>query len=473
MTRINQEWIKSIAKENPHLTFTHLMGEHQEEPDRIEVTGFPFNKQTTAFFYEQNALDILLTNLSKLTNVKFFGNQALVINEHQLFAILDVPYIESQSGPFIFKSEIPYEEYKSNHNAFSFHVGIGAFSPSVLETMEMTSQTGTVEEFIVKHQKNREEEILRKAWNNFLFSWLLGAIDRRPVLSNMLKGGDFLWRPYIIRDAGNILSIEVECDDPSAVQFLEERHSQIINSILLDYYQAHNLVAKILRVRTSFASIAELLPEIPEMSKDRKLTSRKLRSTSPELMNYLYAAESSDSQTFRFLSYYHIIEYFFNYVEHEDLRNEIGKILESSDLSERTDCYSLRLIQYLNESKRSHLHGDDKLQRVIKRYISFSTFPDTLPKDIKQAMNKSVKFDGGLKLQGVNTSGEEYFFGDLTRRIYSLRNALVHSTMEISEIKRSVSNTIDDKERMSAELGLIRQIAKEILDRSSRRNEMY
>ena len=158
-------------------------------------------------------------------------------------------------------------------------------------------------------------------------------------------------------------------------------------------------------------------------------------------------------------------------IEFQDYK-QIKKILESSDLSERIDYYSMRITQYLNEVKLPHLRGEDKLRRVIQRYIPFSTFPESIPKDMKQSFKNSLKFDGGLKLQSVNMSNEDSFFGDLTRRIYSLRNSLVHSTMELSEIKRSVSTSSNDQDKLSIELNLIRLVAKEIMTRSSLRDEL-
>lgn len=479
MISIDKKWVEKAANENPHLRITCSRIEKNRSPfdgvgehDRIEVTGFPFSPRVTAFFYEELALDILLANLSNLKNIIFVRNQALIINEHQLFAILDVPYIEAHSGPFVFKSSIPFEEYKITQNDLSYDVSIGGFSPTVMDTMEMTSSIRTEEEFIAKYRSQKDENLLRKAWGNFLYSWLIGSIDRGPVIANQLKRGDLFWRPYIIRDACNILLIEAEGEDTSGVEFLEKNYDQIINSVLLDYYQAHDLVAKIPYLKSSSVSLSDLCPNIPDRVHDRKLTTSRLRNISSEVINYLYVAESSDSPSFRFLSYYNIIEFFFAIVEYEYLQIEIKKVLESSDLSERIDYYSMKIAQYLNEIKLPHLRGEDKLRRVIQRYIPFSTFPESIPKDMKQAFKSSLKFDGGLKLQSVNMSNEDNFFGDLTRRIYSLRNSLVHSTMELSEIKRSVSTSSDDQDKLSVELNLIRLVAKEIMTRSSLRDEL-
>jgi len=130
---------------------------------------------------------------------------------------------------------------------------------------------------------------------------------------------------------------------------------------LLDYYQTHDLAARILTLRTTDASFMDLLPKILAMSNDGKISSRKLRNPLPELMKYLYAAESSDSLAFRFFSYYNIFERFFDFVEYEELQIEIRKILERSDLYERIEFYTIRLAQYLDEANPSHPLGEDKL----------------------------------------------------------------------------------------------------------------
>ena len=89
-----------------------------------------------------------------------------------------------------------------------------------------------------------------------------------------------------------------------------------------------------------------------------------------------------------------------------------------------------------------------------------------LPIDINKTLKSRVTFQGGLKLNRVKTSERDQFFGNLALRVYTLRNAIVHSKKDIDRTKGRVSLKETDLHSVHKEAMIVRYFALEVVSRA-------
>jgi len=185
-----------------------------------------------------------------------------------------------------------------------------------------------------------------------------------------------------------------------------------------------------------------------------------------EPLGYLRVAEDSSLPAFKYLSHYHALEYFFDDVVYADLHSEIQRILSSPRFESNREKYA-RALTDLVERFRFPLGDDkDKLKLTLRKFIPFSILQDDTPKPVLETLKKKVQFDGGLKLDSVNLEDEDKFFGDLAARVYTMRNAIVHSKHAESDARGSYDSGRKDTELLKQESAMLKHFVLEVMFRS-------
>lgn len=190
-----------------------------------------------------------------------------------------------------------------------------------------------------------------------------------------------------------------------------------------------------------------------------------------ELVNHYQMALVSESPYLEFLSYYHIIEHFFDSVVNDDLVETIKRQITMPSFSYKRKKDILELVKTINKvtqvrNETTVYNESTALKLALKKYINLDELKTELntedPLYLDYLKNNKVKFSNGNTVN-LNNDNADNVIADLAKRIYYTRNALVHSKeMEMSKYKPFH----DDKE-LQKEIPLISCIAEQIILKNS------
>lgn len=182
---------------------------------------------------------------------------------------------------------------------------------------------------------------------------------------------------------------------------------------------------------------------------------------------YTMALESYDPFTV-YISYYHIIEHYYDAVFRKNLINSIREVTTHPDFSYKDDNSIYSLALYV----KKHMKMDEEtgkgnelesLKYVLKEYVIIDQLVNSINLQDRNAasyyQNSIVPFTSSekTKIQWANT---ESVYTNLANRIYETRNSLVHSK---SEKMDKQYKPYKDKQDLIKELPLIRAVAEQVI----------
>lgn len=183
-----------------------------------------------------------------------------------------------------------------------------------------------------------------------------------------------------------------------------------------------------------------------------------------KLIYYYQQALSTDNPVLKYLSYYQILEHFFDIVAKENIIKEVRDNITHPDFSNQNDESLEDLINLINTPRR-----EDKkdLLLVFEKYLK-----DNLLK--KDLINYNSSYYDDLKKNGVKFAdaqkleekGKKNLITkqSLSERIIKVRNALTHSKQGK---KRVYVPFTKDEAKLRKELPLMRLVAEQIIINSS------
>ncbi len=194
-----------------------------------------------------------------------------------------------------------------------------------------------------------------------------------------------------------------------------------------------------------------------------------------DLLEQYSIANSSFDPFIQFISYYHILEHFYESVYNENLINLLRLEMTSPSFSIKSDKNIAKIIEIIKKKTKQNneefdINECEALELLLRKNIKFDEIKEELQNlnisDIN-IYNETVKFCDGNKLNLYDVNNENNY-KNLAKRIYRIRNALVHckaSEKIAKEIK--VYRPFKDKEELSKEVPLMRIIAEKIIANNS------
>ncbi|MBR4583730.1 MAG: hypothetical protein IKO34_07980 [Bacteroidales bacterium] len=198
------------------------------------------------------------------------------------------------------------------------------------------------------------------------------------------------------------------------------------------------------------------------------------RTYNPELLEYYNEAISSTILSHQYLSFYHILEYFYEKIFSEDQIKKVKEIITDVSFSYKNDKEIVKLIKAIqqrtmdkdvaiNEKKalalliQKHIKQDDLKTRLIERNgEEFLAVP-----------NNKVSFSDGNAI--IFSEDESQFVKTLTERIYKTRNSIVHSKESFAEgNKNNKYKRIKDDKELLQEIALIQVMAEIMINEDSK-----
>ncbi|MDW3209655.1 MAG: hypothetical protein R8N23_07305 [Reichenbachiella sp.] len=187
----------------------------------------------------------------------------------------------------------------------------------------------------------------------------------------------------------------------------------------------------------------------------------------PELIQYFHTAEKVDFLPFKFITYYHIIEYFSDKSAYKIVSDEVKKLMLKPDFHVKTDHYINQAINIFKKENEKHTTDKIKIERVLRQYINREELQSALneyeliehfEKDITIQCNKP------LTLPAIDFGKEGNFYQNLTKRVYSLRCSIVHSNPDFDETKAiPFIPTPKNIDILRVEMEMIAEIARMII----------
>ena len=154
-----------------------------------------------------------------------------------------------------------------------------------------------------------------------------------------------------------------------------------------------------------------------------------------DLVNHYILAISTDSTTLQFLSHYHVLEHFFESVFNDDLIEQIKTAITQPGFSYKRKKDVSQLITTIKKSLqiRSETITFSEIAALrlsLTKFIDVESLLTNLqeydPSLIEYYASTEVPFSRGATVS-LGSGNNEQIIKDLAHRIYSTRNALVHS----------------------------------------------
>jgi len=239
----------------------------------------------------------------------------------------------------------------------------------------------------------------------------------------------------------------------------------IINSVLFDIEFNYGLALETINIDSLVRRFVRRRQRFSDIPKEK--ISLVFKKYIPELIQYFHLAEKVDYLPFKFICYYHIIEYFSDKSAYHLVSNEVKKLLLKPDFHINTDSYVNQAINLFKKENDKYTGDKIKIERVIKQFIDREDLKESLTQlELVDYFSKEVIIDcvKPLKLPAINFDQDGNFFSELTKRIYSMRCSIVHSNPDFDESKAVPFNpTPSNLEKLKLEMEIIAEIARKII----------
>jgi len=186
-----------------------------------------------------------------------------------------------------------------------------------------------------------------------------------------------------------------------------------------------------------------------------------------DLVQHYLLAVSTENPVIEYLSYYHVLEYFFESVFNDDLVNTIRDSITSPGFSYKRKTDISKLINSIKRSLqiRSQTITYSEAEALKLCIERFASMPDLIEKlnAYDEALldfykNNKVEFSGGPEVD-LQSPDSAAVAKKLATRIYSTRNSLVHS----KEGERSKYTPFKDDRALVKEVPLLRFISEMVI----------
>lgn len=203
-----------------------------------------------------------------------------------------------------------------------------------------------------------------------------------------------------------------------------------------------------------------------------EITSPPLRLYNKEVLDYYTMAMETRDPFTMYISFYHVIEHYFDAVFRKKLTESIKEKITHPDFSYKNEDKLYQLAKYI----KKHMNSDDNsgkgnefdsLKYVLMEYVPLTELKNRIismdPNAADYYQNNFVPFttSNKTKIAWADTQGS---YTNIATRIYETRNALVHSK---SEQAANQYRPYRNKKDLALEIALIKSVAELVIINSS------
>jgi len=286
-----------------------------------------------------------------------------------------------------------------------------------------------------------------------------------PVLSKQIRG----FRPY--RRKSIILTIE-DLKKPTS-EGLANDVRNIIYSVLFDVEYTYGLAFETVNIENYLRR--NIKRRRPKHSLPEGAINLVYKKYIPELVEYYHIGEKVDYLPFKFICYYHIVEYFSDKSAYYVVANKLKDMLLKPDFHEKTNKYVGQAINFFKKESDRNTGDKTKVERVLRQFVDREELKSFLEEsEVIEHFKKECSIDCNklLKLPELDFDKEGNFYNNLTKRIYSLRCSIVHSNPDFDDTKAIPFNpTPANLDKLRIEIEMVMEIARMIITGSKEMNE--
>ncbi len=195
-----------------------------------------------------------------------------------------------------------------------------------------------------------------------------------------------------------------------------------------------------------------------------------------ELILHYQKGISSESIDHQFLSFYHVLEYFFEKIYNDDILNSVKSELTKPSFSYKrtkdlTSLISLIQTRLKYRNDEFQINEPEALELTLKKFVKELHYLSSELKTISPSLidyfkSTEVPFCKGNKVNFDSNNNIE-IYSNLARRIYLTRNSIVHS----KDTDKSKYTPFRDDKDLLTEIYLMRLIAEIVIIENSK--ELY
>ena len=310
--------------------------------------------------------------------------------------------------------------------------------------------------------------ILVKEWMN----QQEGRFSRIPPM-RLRRPNDRFWRhedeltlPIILKRMIGEVSLKII--DTKGNKRLISEYANLKTSFVFDYMYKSGIAL------VEFSNITDMFP-FDIMHSERRTTTEistpPLRCYVEDVVDYYKQALESKDPYIRYISYYHIMEYFFDEVFKRKVVEDFKNKITHPDFSYKDDNKVYELAQYVKNrfsAKDIPGQGDEKesLKYVLTEYVPIDDLKARIdainPTAVNYYQNNKVSFCNASPISWTDLQG---VYTKIRDRVYNTRNSLVHSK---SGKNFQRYRPYKDESQLQLEIPLVQAIAELIIINSSK-----
>ena len=262
----------------------------------------------------------------------------------------------------------------------------------------------------------------------------------RPLQINIYLGGAFktdmgFLASRMIGISGHnrvIATVNGLIDSPR----IEVEAKHILRSVLFDIEFTYSLALETASLEN--LKRRQVLTRKPK----RKLPSEEIQLVVkpyvPELIEYYHTAERVDYVPFKFICYFHIVEYFMDKSAHRVISKKIKQIMMRPDFHVSHSEHLNEAIKIFRTETEKNMTDKIKINRVLSEYVQRDELKQFVEKSsMASQFTKEHTLDGArpLRIHPISFESHSSFIDSLSKRIYSIRCSIVHSNPDFDESK--------------------------------------
>lgn len=187
----------------------------------------------------------------------------------------------------------------------------------------------------------------------------------------------------------------------------------------------------------------------------------------PELIEYYHTATRVDYAPFKFICYFHVLEYFMDKSAHRLISKRIKQIMMRPDFHVNHSDHMSEAIKVFRAETEKNMTDRIKINRVLSEYTHKEEIKVFVEREnLLDHFSKEKTLSGPkqLKIQAVNFDSDSAFFESLTRRIYALRCSIVHSNPDFDESKAVPFHpSAANMDLLRTEIELMKELAHQVI----------
>lgn len=271
-----------------------------------------------------------------------------------------------------------------------------------------------------------------------------------------------------VRSRSKNISLKIYNFKKHTQEGAENDTRNVLNSILFDIEYTYSMAFETVNVEN--LKLKRRFGRRPGLKVPNDAIELVYKRYIPELIEYYHIGEKVDYLPFKYICYFHIIEYFMDKSAYSLVAKKVKQLISKPDFHTKSNEYIAQAINIFKKENDKYTADKIKITRVFNEFIErdeVNSYLDEIGLLDHFSQEVTLNCRKPLKVSAIKFDADQAFFESLTKRIYSLRCSIVHSNPEFDESKAIPFAPIpENMEFLRKEINLIMEISRNIIVKS-------